>query len=75
VVPPDLQLPGALITGAGWFYDDFNPWLYFSGDQGLRYVPGSEPLPGSRYKVQCLTPGTVAGVDASASLSCVVNGE
>lgn len=68
-VPPADRVPGAIIAGDGWYYDDFNPSVGWWSELA-RYAPGSEAIPGARFRVECLTypPRTAdAGVHCGAS--------
>jgi hypothetical protein len=53
-VPPGERVQGATIDGAGWYYDDFNAWIDYSGEQGVQFTSSGEPRAGSKYYVECV---------------------
>ena len=53
-VPPGERVQGATIAGAGWYYDDFNAWIDYYGEQAVQFTLSGTPRAGSRVYVECL---------------------
>jgi len=53
-VPPEARVPGATIDGAGWYYEDFDPWMDYFGEQGVQFTTSGEPRAGSLLHVECV---------------------
>ncbi len=76
-VTPDVAASGEEPAGLGWYYDDYSDELAtdcvrFDEDnrQQIRFTTGAESIPGSKFRLECLSPVIPTGDRADIGTSC-----
>lgn len=70
-VPTELRVPGADVSGDGWYYDDFNPTEWPRQGPGIRYTGSVFYAPGSTVRVECVSAATTSSGDGGVRDTCV----